>query len=228
MPTRVFLLESCRIFQEAFFSAINGGADIELVGASCETDDAAQTSIRSADVILINAAGSDEDRAKVVRFVRAAHPDAGIVVMGLEDEEEHLVALFEAGASGYLLKNASWDDLVRVLEEVRQGAAACSPRVARVALTRLWRLVQAGDRSRAAAADGLSFRQKEILRLIASGCLNKEIAKRLGITLCTVKNHVHNIFEKLHVSRRQEAICRAHETGLLDVIPSAADGRLRY
>jgi len=126
-----------------------------------------------------------------------------VVVFGLGDTEEEVVACAEAGASGYVARDDSFDDLVAALESAARSELLCSPRMAAVLLRRVSTLAVEW---RGGATRRLTPREREIVELIDEGLSNKEIARRLSIELATVKNHVHNILEKLQVRRRGEAV----------------------
>lgn len=126
--------------------------------------------------------------------------------MGIPDADEHLIAFAEAGVLGFLEGEATVDELVASVECVARGEASCPPRVAATLLRRITFLTAAP--ARAADSTALTARERQIVQLIAEGLSNKEIAQRLYIEVATVKNHVHNILEKLQVSSRGEAAAR--------------------
>jgi DNA-binding NarL/FixJ family response regulator len=125
-----------------------------------------------------------------------------VVALAAPESEEDIIALAEAGVLGYVTRDESLDNLVTTIESVARDEMACSPWMATV----LVRRVQALAAERPGPTQRLTAREAEILELIAQGLSNKEIAARLFIEVTTVKNHVHNILEKLGVSRREEAV----------------------
>ncbi len=143
----------------------------------------------------------------------SAVPDAKVVALAMPEVEPRLVALAEAGISGYVSREGSIEDLIAVIESVFRGEMLCSPRMAATLLRRVTAL--AAERQPARARARLTERQSEIVALIAEGLTNKEIAKRLCIELPTVKNHLHTIFARLDVSRRSEAAARARDHGFV-------------
>jgi DNA-binding NarL/FixJ family response regulator len=132
-----------------------------------------------------------------------ATPEAKIIALGVEDDEDIVLACAEAGVSGFVPPEGTLDDLLATVESVRRGEILCSPRTAGVLLRRVASL--AGNRDSAWIELRLTRRELQIVQLIDEGCSNKEIARLLTISLATVKNHVHNILEKLDVTRRSEA-----------------------
>src|SRR5262249_19690779 len=143
------------------------------------------------------------DTVRLTRDLSAEPSPVAVVVAAVEDRDETVLELLEAGASGYVLASASFTDLVRTLESVSRGETVCTPRIAAAVCQRIRALGRARALRPACPLGQLSPRETEILRFVACGRLNKEIAGELGISLCTVKNHVHNILRKLNVSHRR-------------------------
>jgi DNA-binding NarL/FixJ family response regulator len=130
-------------------------------------------------------------------------PGVPIVALGVPDVEGDVLACAEAGIAGYVTREASLEELVAVVRSAVQGELRCSPRIAAGLLRRLSALSEHGP---SAPRVRLTARQREIVRLIGQDLSNKEIAHRLGIEVATVKNHVHNLLEKLNVHRRTAAV----------------------
>jgi DNA-binding NarL/FixJ family response regulator len=148
-----------------------------------------------------------------VRTLVAATPEIKVVALGIPGVEPDVIAIAEAGASGYVARDGSMDDLVAVVESVARGECLLSPDIA----AKLFRRVATLAREpRLEPMDGkLTARELDVLGLIDDGLSNKEIAKALSIELPTVKNHVHSVLEKLNVRRRTAAAARARRLGLL-------------
>jgi DNA-binding NarL/FixJ family response regulator len=155
------------------------------------------------DVVLLDGVG--EGRAEAIGTIVAAIPEVRVVAFGVSESESEIIACAEAGVAGLVSREASFADLVATIERVASGETLCSPRVATILLRRLATL--AAQRNGKPAAH-LTTREHEILGLIDEGLSNKQIARRLHIEVPTVKNHVHNILEKLNVHRRYEAAAR--------------------
>jgi DNA-binding NarL/FixJ family response regulator len=162
-----------------------------------------QVGRRSVDVVVLDTAAED-----ALGFVyQCATADVGpIVAIGIPDAEEDLVPFAEAGVLGFVEREATVDELVASVESAARGEASCPPRVA----TALVRRLNALTAPPVATSDStaLTTRERQIVELIAEGLSNKEIGKKLYIEVATVKNHVHNILEKLQVTRRGEAAAR--------------------
>src|SRR5262245_28521015 len=146
-----------------------------------------------------------------VREMAARAPLVKIVALAVREDEQDLVTCAAAGVAGYVTRGASVDDLIQALDGVARGELLCSPQTAAT----LWRRLAAFARGDGAGehANLLTPREREIGTLLEAGLSNKEIAVRLGIEVATVKNHVHNVLEKLQVHRRAQAAARLQGYG---------------
>ncbi|HZF07983.1 MAG TPA: response regulator transcription factor [Thermoanaerobaculia bacterium] len=176
------------------------------------------------DVVLL-AAGRRRDEALAAAWrVGEELPGARLLVFGLPREDDELLDFVEAGALGYLLEKATSTDLIAALHDLLAGRTHCAPHIAAAVLGRIER--HGGEKAPPVAGprEPLTVRELGILRLLASGLSNKEIGQHLGISLSTVKNHVHNLLGKLAVLRRRDAVRLAYASGLL---PDLLDGPRR-
>jgi len=137
------------------------------------------------------------------REIVASTPGTRVVTLGITDDDPEVLPLAEAGVAGYVTTEASADEIVLVVESVARGEMPCSPRLAATLLQRVATLAQ--EQRTPSALATLTSREREIVGLIGDGLSNKEIASGLCIEVATVKNHVHNILEKLNVTRRADA-----------------------
>jgi len=202
---RVVLLADVRLYREGLVHALAGLPELEVVGAAPvnEASLALLEATRPA-IVLLEAAAARVPT--VVHSLLAVVPEAKVVAFAIADEESEALLCAEAGAAGYVAREASIDDLVSTIVRVAQGEFPCSPRVAALFARRISSL--SAQREPAEAASGLTAREREILRLIDDGLSNKEIAQRLGIGVSTVKNHVHHILDKTRASGRAQAAAR--------------------
>jgi DNA-binding NarL/FixJ family response regulator len=203
-PVHAFVLAPCRLFADALARSLHVPEHLVLLGVAADPEAArAAVAAGRVDVLVLWADGG---AAATVREVKRWRPEQDVVVLGVDDRPEDVLPLIEAGATGYLPKEAPPEEVLRTLAAVRAGEAPCSARVAAVVFRRLRELAQAGGGRQPEQAALLSDREGQVLELIGEGLSNKEIARELGITLCTVKNHVHNLLKKLDVPRRGEAV----------------------
>ena len=202
---KILIVSDIKFYRDGLTEVLNRYHRVEVIGAF-ETIDAPLRSRKalSPDVLLLDMAN-----ANAIADLRQAHrefPGVRIVALGVVRRDGDIIACAEAGAAGYVFRDASLDELVATIESAVRGELRCSPEMAGALLRRVANL--AGQRT----MDGdthLTRREHEILDLVDRGFSNKQIAIRLFITVATVKNHMHNILEKLGVHTRSEAAARA-------------------
>ena len=178
------------------------------------------------DVALVDASGRD-DVAEIRRL--AGEVDAPIVAFAVPDDDRAVIELAEAGVLGFVGRDATLEELVAAVRSAVRGEASLPPHVATALLHRV---SAPPPPMPSAEVASLTVRERQIVQIIGEGLTNKEIAARLSIEVATVKNHVHNILEKLQVSRRTEAVARLRlvEPAVLEVVDGAEPaerGRLR-
>ncbi len=202
-----------RLHRDALADALGRTNDMRVLAAGRTRDE-----VRSAverlqpDVVVVdldNRSGLDV----VGELVARGAPVVGVLS---SDEDEDLVALAELGLAGFVQQEDSAEDLTEAVRAAARGEVRCSPRTAAVLLRHIAKL--AADRENGHHLDAalLTRREREVVGLMEAGLSNKQIAAELHIELPTVKHHVHHILEKLHASRRSEAVARARAGGLLD------------
>jgi DNA-binding NarL/FixJ family response regulator len=198
---RVLVVSSVRLFQEAFTALLGRDHGISVVGAASPPQASAIAGELRPDVVLFDATRpSNLDYAKDLAGQR---PAPKVVAFGVAEMDSEIVMLAEAGIAGYVSDDAAAEDVAAVLASAMRDELLCSPRAAAMLCHQVALLSRHGHGDAAHAA--LSRRELQIAGLIDRGLSNKEIARRLGIQAATVKNHVHNILDKLKVHRRGEA-----------------------
>jgi DNA-binding NarL/FixJ family response regulator len=217
-PIGVMIIGQDRLFVDAVLAWLGTRDDIRVV----EQPPSEGTVV---DVILIDSSQRRDEAIAATWRASDELPTAKVLVLGVEQEDERLVGFIEAGALGYLLRGASPADLVGSIRDLAMGRTRCSPQVASAVIHRINDLLLRREAPREHQPEPLTPRELEILESIAVGLSNKEIGKRLRISVSTVKNHVHNILEKLQVDHRREAIKIAYEHGLIpdSLHPAARD-----
>lgn len=196
----VLIIDDCCLYREGLASIIKQEQDVAAI--RCAHD---WPSILSAldhdvpDVVLVNLASLDS--RTLMTGVRDISPSSLIIAIGVDDAEREIVACAEAGVSGYLLRSEPFSHLMQLIRTVALGEAVCPPRVTAALMRRLADL--ASEQRRVPL---LTEREGQILRLLDLGLSNQQISDRLCIEVRTVKNHLHNLFGKLGVSRRGEAV----------------------
>jgi len=216
---RIFVVVSVRLYRDGIADALQQDGRFRLVGSYGSLESARRDlggAAEPAEVALVDVhLGEGED---TVRSLRSTWPETSVVALAVREVDEDVVAWVEAGASGLVARDATLAELTDALEAAAKGELLCTPTVAAALLRRV--ASGAGGAAADAGIEGpvLTRREREIVRLIADGLSNKEIATSLHIELPTVKNHVHNILEKLRVGRRDEAVTAARARGDLDRI----------
>ncbi|MDE3075285.1 MAG: response regulator transcription factor [Chloroflexota bacterium] len=199
------------VVREGLSAMLSREEDFEVVGEAKDGQEAVEraAALKPA-VVLMDLKMPRMDGVEAIRQIKRQQPEVEVIVLTTFDSDEYIFQGIEAGARGYLLKDAPRDDLFRAVRAVARGESLLQPAVAARLVNRFAELSR-----RTPAEDALSARELEVLRLLASGAANKEIASRLIISESTVKTHVTNIFQKLGASDRTQAVTLALQRGLI-------------
>lgn len=212
-PCRVLMVGRHRLFRECLAASLETRERVRVVAQVGELAEAERwmEGEGAAEIVLVDLSRPED--VPMDRLARLARNRNGsrVVVLGLAEEEHDFMRCVEAGASGYVLQSSSLDDLEEALERVMAGEVFCSPRVTYSMFSRLGELAREKRRRERVEALELTPREMEVLGLIADGLSNREIAERIHLSIYTVKNHVHNILDKLDVAGRDEAVRLAYE-----------------
>jgi DNA-binding NarL/FixJ family response regulator len=211
-PIRVLIADDHAFYREGVRTMLLGLPEMEVIGEAAHGDEtAALSEALLPDVILMDLKMPGMNGIEATRRILHASPHIKVLVVTMFEDDDSVFAAMRAGARGYLLKDADQDELVRAITAVSQGEAIFSPAIAKRMIHYFSALPQTAS---AIAFPDLTEREREILHLIAQGESNTAIAKRLTLSLKTVQNHVSNIFSKLQVADRAQAIVRARDAGL--------------
>jgi DNA-binding NarL/FixJ family response regulator len=209
---RVLIADDHPLFRDGVRTLLRSVPDTEVVGEVANGEDAiAQAATLQPDVILMDLHMPGQNGIEATRAILHTSPHIGILVLTMFEEDDSVFAAMRAGARGYLLKGADQGEILRAIHAVSHGEAIFSPAIAQ-RLTQYFATV--GHMAPPSAFPELTEREREVLGLIAQGRSNGEIADRLVLSQKTVRNHVSNIFSKLQVADRAQAIIRAREAGL--------------
>ena len=210
MTIRILVADDHAVVREGLRALIGAVDGYELVGAVGTGREAVREAVSvRPDVIVMDINMPDSSGIEATRQIARVAPDVRVLMLTMFDDDDSLFAAMRAGALGYVLKGAEPDDIVRAIASVAAGHAIFGPGMAQRAITYL-----SSPRSVEPALPALTPREREILELIALGLGNMAIATRLGISPNTVANHTSNIFAKLQVASRAEAIVHARNAGL--------------
>jgi DNA-binding NarL/FixJ family response regulator len=220
-PIKVLLVDDHAVVRKGVRGYLEAQPDITIAGEAASGEEAIQLAAEyKPDVILMDLMMPGMDGVEATRSVRDVSPDSQVIVLTSYHEDEHIFPAIKAGALSYLLKNVRPEELTDAVRAAAEGKAMLhSPVATRVVQEMRENLVSEEPTIRKKAqqplAEPLSERETEVLDLIASGLTNREIADRLFIAVGTVKRHINNIYGKLEVHHRAEAIARARKLGLL-------------
>ncbi|GHO90926.1 DNA-binding response regulator [Reticulibacter mediterranei] len=209
---RVLIADDHPIFRDGLRTLLISVSETEIVGEVSTGDEAiAQAAALLPDVILMDLHMPGQNGIEATRAILRTSPHIGILVLTMFEDDDSVFSAMRAGARGYLLKGADQAEILRAITAVSRGEAIFSPSIAK-RLTHYFATL--GTMQLPQAFPELTQREREILVFIARGCNNAEIAERLVLSQKTVRNHVSNIFSKLQVADRAQAIIRAREAGL--------------
>jgi DNA-binding NarL/FixJ family response regulator len=209
---RVLVADDHPTFRRGLGALLASLPGVELVGEAPDGETAVELAgTLSPDVVVMDLGMPGIGGVEATRRIVAALPSMAVLVLTMLDEDESVFAAMRAGARGYVVKGADTDDVLRALQSVARGDAVFGPAVAGRVLSYLTRPLSARD---PVLFPELSDREREVLELMARGLSNGEIARTLVVSPKTVRNHVSNVFSKLQVTHRAEAVVRARRAGL--------------
>jgi len=218
-PIRAMIVDDHALFRRGLEMVLEEEPDIELVGQASDGAEAVEKAAESLpDVVLMDIRMPRSSGIEACRAMKEAAPSAKIVILTISDEEEDLFEAIRAGASGYLLKDIPLDEVAGAVRAVHGGQSLINPSMAGKLLTEFATLAKRDDEERAQElpAPRLTEREMQVLKLVARGMNNRDIAKELFISENTVKNHVRNILEKLQIHSRMEAVMVAVREKLIE------------
>jgi len=215
---RVLVADDHALFRRGLQMVLEVEPDIDLVGEASDGVEAIERSQElMPDVILMDVRMPKRSGIEAASQIKDLLPHVKILMLTISDEEADLYDAIKAGASGYLLKEIPIDEVADAIRSVWAGQSRISPSMASKLLNEFAAMSKAtGDRSQV-PAPRLTDREMEVLRLVAKGMNNRDIAKELYISENTVKNHIRNILEKLHLHSRMEAVVYAVREKLLEI-----------
>jgi NarL family two-component system response regulator LiaR len=214
MRTRILLADDHPLLREALSQVFSSEKDMEIVGEANNGEEAVNmTSQLKPDILVMDIMMPKFDGLEASRQIKKVAPNTAILILTAYDDDNYVLGLLEAGAAGYLMKSARGQDLVEAVRAIRAGESVLHPMIIEKLLKQaMIKPPGAVDRK---IKELLSDREMEMLKLLATGMSNKEIADKLFLSLRTVKAHMSNIFTKMSVASRSEALVEALRKGLI-------------
>jgi DNA-binding NarL/FixJ family response regulator len=212
--TRILLADDHAVVRQGFKMILGAQADMEIVGEAANGREAVELAAQlHPDIVVMDVAMPELNGIEATRRLIAANPHIRVIALSMHKDSVYVREILRAGARGYLLKDVSLDQLVNAVKTVAAGGSLVAPMVTQRLLSGLERMHN--EFTSLDRPDPLTERETEILRLMAGGYSNKEIANSLGVAEGTVKNHVSNILSKLGVRDRTRAVLKAFELGIV-------------
>ncbi|HMQ34169.1 MAG TPA: response regulator transcription factor [Chloroflexaceae bacterium] len=218
---RILLVDDQTLVRQGIKTLLELEDDLRVVATAANGREAiAAAEAARPDVVLMDVRMPELDGVAATRELLSRHPGLGVIILTTFDDDEYVFEGLKAGARGYMLKDTSSDEIVAAVRAVAAGAALIQPSIARKVVAEFSRLAAGlpapqAPAAPAALAEPLTEREAEVLRALAAGLSNREIAERLVITEGTVKNHVSSLLAKLGVRDRTQAVLKGQALGLL-------------
>ncbi|HWB72252.1 MAG TPA: response regulator transcription factor [Egibacteraceae bacterium] len=215
---RVVVADDHALFRRGLEMVLESEPDIEVVAEASDGNEVVGLAVEHApDLVLMDVRMPGQGGIEATKAIKDAVPNTKILMLTISDEEEDLYEAIKAGASGYLLKEISIDEVAAAIRSVHAGQSLISPSMASKLLNEFAAMARKDKEKQQMPAPRLTDREMEVLALVAQGLNNRDIARKLFISENTVKNHVRNILEKLHLHSRMEAVVYAVREKLLEI-----------
>lgn len=210
---RVAIVDDQRLFVDGLVRILGTQPEMEVVGGAHTGEEAVELCLREEpDVVLMDLSMPGMGGINATRQILGLLPRTQILVLTVHTDDTNLFQAIKAGAQGYILKDCTPEDLTSAIKSVHAGNTITSPDIAKKLITTF-----EGIRSNTALTPNLTDRELEVIKALAQGKSNKEIARDLGISEKTVRNHASNIYKKLHIFDRTQAVIYAVRRGLVDL-----------
>jgi DNA-binding NarL/FixJ family response regulator len=217
-PIRTLIADDHELFRRGLRMVLDDEDDIEVLGEAGDGESAvAMAREHAPDVVVMDVRMPIRSGIEAARAIKEELPGTKILVLTISDEEDDLYEAIKAGANGYLLKEISIDEIGHAVRSVNGGQSLISPSMASKLLDEFAAMIKKEEEKEQVPAPRLTPREMEVLQHVAQGMNNREIARTLFISENTVKNHVRNILEKLHLHSRMEAVVYAVREKLLEI-----------
>ena len=217
---KLLLADDHRVVREGLSAILETKEEIQIVGEAKDGGEAVEQARQLLpDVILMDMRMPGMTGVEATRIIKREMPHIGIIALTMYDDQQHIFDLVRAGATGYLLKDSDSTEILAAIRAVSKGESLIHPSVASKILAEFSLLVEGKGKKKSFLEHDLTEREISVLRLVAEGKTNKEIGNVLDLSEKTIKNHVRNIFQKLHIDTRTQAVILAIRKGIIDLEP---------
>lgn len=216
---RVLIADDQALFRKGLMAVLESEDDIQIVAEAQDGEEAVRKAVEYApDVVLMDVRMPRVSGIEASRNIKAAVPTTKILMLTVSDEEEDLYEAIKSGANGYLLKEISVTDVSQAVRSLVMGQSLISPYMASKLITEFSSLAKKAEERQQLPPPTLTSRELQVLKFVARGMSNREVADALFISENTVKNHVRNILEKLHLHSRMQAVMFAVRERIIDAV----------
>jgi DNA-binding NarL/FixJ family response regulator len=213
-PIALVLIDDNRLLREGIVAMVRSQPGFKVLAASADANEAlAKVRAAKPDIVLIDFGLEGHDSLNLTTTVHAEVPEARVIVMGLLPAQEDVAHFVRAGASGFVMKDASFEEFFATIRAVANGAQVLPTQLTNSLFSQIVRNAAVKSPARVLEAVRLTSRERQVIDLLGEGLSNKEIAGRLHIAVHTVKSHVHNVLEKLALHSRLEVAAFSHASG---------------
>jgi DNA-binding NarL/FixJ family response regulator len=214
VPIALVLIDDNRLLREGIVEMVRTQPGFRVLAASADAAEALE-GVREAkpDIVLVDFGLEDHDSLSLTATVHAEVPEARVIVMGLQPVQEDVAQYVRAGASGFIMKDASFEEFFATIRAVADGVQVLPTQLTSSLFAQIVTNAGAKDKARVMEGVRLTNRERQVIDLLGEGLSNKEIAGRLHIAVHTVKSHVHNVLEKLSLHSRLEVAAFSHASG---------------
>jgi len=211
---KILIVDDHPMLREALHRALDGEEDMEIVAEAGDGEEAVKlTSELKPDLVIMDIVMPKLSGIGATKKIKEVIPNTAVLILTAYNDEEYILGLLDAGAAGYILKSARGSDLVEAVRVIQAGESVLHPNI----IAKLLERAMTGPVEGHQRSELLSERESEVLKLVALGMSNKGVAEKLSVSERTIKAHLTNIFNKLNVASRSEAIVRGLKLGLVSV-----------
>jgi NarL family two-component system response regulator LiaR len=213
---RILLADDHAVVRQGTRELLEHQEDLEVVAEASDGKEAVQLALReNPDVVIMDFSMPELNGIEATRQIKAVAPNIAVLVLTAYDSDQYIFAFLAAGAAGYLLKDVSVDQLIRAIRAVHAGESMLHPAITRKVISHFAQPEQQGRPPM--GTEQITERELEVLKLAAQGLSNRDIARHLGISVRTAQTHLSNVFNKMGVGSRTEAVMHALRQGLISL-----------